>query len=82
TIFGDYNVGDRGKSSYHNSMQDAVWPYDYANVPVSESYNGFSKFIPSVEYTVQRGITDMTFVTGYLAAEEMQQTTSDAFDLF
>ncbi|MEM9793444.1 MAG: glycoside hydrolase family 9 protein [Pseudomonadota bacterium] len=80
TIFGDYNVADRGKAYYHNIMQDDVWPYDYFDVPVSESYNGFSKFIPSVEYTVQRGITDMTFLTGYLTAESMGTDTGEAFD--
>ena len=66
TIYGDYNIFDYGSDFYHDIMREAVSP-DYFQVPISESYNGFSIFVPSTEYTVQQGITDSTYVSGYLA---------------
>ncbi|MEM7505667.1 MAG: glycoside hydrolase family 9 protein [Pseudomonadota bacterium] len=67
TIYGDYNIRDYGRQFFHDIMEPAVWP-NYFDIPVAESFNGFSVFVPSTEYTVQQGISDMTYVTGYLAA--------------
>ena len=67
TLYGDYNVFDYGYDFYHDMMEDDVWPY-YDQVPVSESFNGFFVYVPSTEYTVQQGISDMAYVTGYLAS--------------
>ena len=67
TLYGDYNIFDYGKGFYHDIMYDDVWP-NYWQTPVAESFNAFSVFVPSTEYTVQQGISDMTLVTGYLAS--------------
>ncbi|MBM7066911.1 glycoside hydrolase family 9 protein [Actibacterium sp. 188UL27-1] len=67
TVYGDYNIFDYGKGFYHDVMYNDVWP-NFWQSPVSESFNAYSIFVPSTEYTVQQGITDMTYVTGYLAA--------------
>lgn len=69
TIYGDYNISDYGYQFYHGIMQDDVWP-NYFDAPVSESFNGFTVFVPSAEYTLQQGIADMTAVIGYLAAQQ------------
>jgi endoglucanase len=69
TLYGDYNIFDYGYNFYHDIMANDVWP-NYDDAPVSESFNGFTVFVPSAEYTVQQGITDMTAVTGYLAAQQ------------
>ena len=76
TLYGDYSIFDYGRGFYHDIMEDAVYP-DYTAVPVAESFNAFSVFVPSAEYTVQQGVTDMTFVTGYLAAEGMAAGGND-----
>ncbi len=76
TLFGDYSIFDYGRGFYHDIMDKAVWP-SYYDTPISESFNAFSVFVPSTEYTVQQGITDMTYVTGYLAAENGFTTPPD-----
>lgn len=67
TLYGDYNIFDYGTEFFHDVMYDDVWP-NFWQTPVNESFNAFSVFVPSSEYTVQQGITDTTFTTGYLDA--------------
>ncbi|MEL7089959.1 MAG: hypothetical protein AAGL98_16200, partial [Planctomycetota bacterium] len=66
TVYGDYNIQDYGWGSYHDTMYADQWPNVW-QAPVSESWQGYSIYVPVTEYTVQQGITDMTYVTGYLA---------------
>ncbi len=66
TIYGDNSVRDIGFNWYHEIMQASVWPNFY-QTPVSESYQGFSFFVPSAEYTVMQGMIATTYVAGYLA---------------
>lgn len=68
TIYGDVDIHAFGWAEYYSKMYDDAWPNFY-DAPVSESYQGYSIFVPSTEYTVMQGIESMTFVTGYLAAE-------------
>lgn len=67
TIYGDYSIFDYGRAWFHDVMANDAWPDPYVT-PIHESHQGFWGFVPSTEYTVQQGITDMTVVTGYLAA--------------
>ena len=67
TLYGEYNLHDYGQGFYHDIIYPDVWP-DAWQQPVSESWHAFSVYVPVTEYTVQQGILDMTYVTGYLAA--------------
>ncbi len=67
TVYGDFHIHDYGWGFYHDIMYADQWPNVW-QAPVSESWQGFSVYVPVTEYTVQQGITDMTYVTGYLAA--------------
>ena len=79
-LFGDYNVADYGEDTFfHDIMRGATLPTDFADIPVHESYGGFFLFVPSTEYTVQQGISDMTFVTGYLAAQQDEVTRGQTY---
>lgn len=68
TLYGDYNVYDYGFYAGYETMWDDLFPNPYES-PVHESFQGYYLFVPSAEYTVQQGIADMTYVTGYLAAQ-------------
>lgn len=67
-LYGDYNIHDYGQDWFYDYMWNDLFP-DPWRTPVFESYQGFFGFVPSTEYTVQQGISDLTFVTGWLAAE-------------
>jgi len=67
TVYGDFHIHDYGWDFYHDIMYADQWPNVW-QAPVSESWQGFSVYVPVTEYTVQQGIVDMTYVTGYLAA--------------
>ncbi len=76
TVYGEYNINDYGPQGFHDAMYFDIWPNIW-NAPVSESWQGASIYVPVTEYTVQQGITDMTFVTGYLAALQSPPAASD-----
>lgn len=67
TIYGDYALHDYGFNDAYNTMWNDIFPNPYL-APVHESFQGYFLFVPSTEYTVQQGITDTTYVTGYLAS--------------
>lgn len=69
TVYGDRNIHDYGPDFYDDIMYADAWPNIW-QAPVSESWQGFSVYVPVTEYTVQQGVVDMTYVTGYLAALE------------
>ncbi len=67
TVYGDFNIQDYGWDFYHDIMYPDQWPNIW-QAPVAESWQGFSIYVPVTEYTVQQGIIDMSYVTGYLAS--------------
>lgn len=75
TLYADYNIFDYGQHFAHDVMWNAMYPGPY-DAPVHESFQGYYTFVPSTEYTVQQGIADMTYVTGYLAAQAALTATS------
>ncbi|MEM7056703.1 MAG: glycoside hydrolase family 9 protein [Pseudomonadota bacterium] len=66
TLYGPYSIHDYGQDFYHDIMWADVFP-NFWRTPISESFQGFSVFVPSTEFTVQQGITDTTYAAGYLA---------------
>lgn len=68
TLYGEHNIFDYGTTWFHDQVSGTVWP-NFWQTPVAESYNGFTLFVPLTEYTVQQGMTDTAYVTGYLAAQ-------------
>ena len=68
TLYGDHGIADYGRDWFHDVMAPALRP-DPARAPDYESFHGFFGYVPSTEFTVQQGVTDMTTVTGYLAAQ-------------
>jgi endoglucanase len=74
TLYGDYNIYDFGKGWFHDVMWNDVFPNPY-QAPVHESFQGYWGFVPSAEYTVQQGITSLTYVTGYLAGLQDDATS-------
>ncbi|WP_299963970.1 glycoside hydrolase family 9 protein [uncultured Roseobacter sp.] len=69
TLYGDYNIYDYGQHPAYETVWNEIFPNAY-EAPVHESFNGYYLFVPSAEYTVQQGIADMTYATGYLAAQQ------------
>ncbi|MEP3845529.1 MAG: glycoside hydrolase family 9 protein [Paracoccaceae bacterium] len=67
TVFGDFNIHDYDRDFYHDIIEDEQFPNIW-QAPVAESWQGFSVYVPVTEYTVQQGITDTAYVTGYLAS--------------
>jgi endoglucanase len=70
TIYAEYSVRDHGYNWFNQVMDPDVWPDFYA-APVAESYQGFPYFVAATEYTVMQGMADTFYVTGYLAAQGM-----------
>lgn len=68
TLYGEHNINDYGYTWFHGQIEDDVWPNFY-QTPVGESYQGYTLYVPITEYTVQQGMTDTAYVTGYLAAQ-------------
>lgn len=68
-IFGESRYGIEPREWYHDTMEPYVWPLFHQR-PGNETYNGYYGFVPSAEFTVMRSISDMAYVTGYLAALE------------
>ena len=73
-LFGDVDIHAFGWADYFTMMYDDAWP-NYYDAPVSESFHGYSVYVPSTEYTVMQGMESMTFVAGYLAAEVGEATS-------
>jgi endoglucanase len=71
TVNGDYSVFDHGWNWFHTVMAGDVWP-DYYQAPVSESFQSFEFFAAAAEYTVMQTMDSLMFVTGYLAAQGME----------
>ncbi|MEL7184399.1 MAG: glycoside hydrolase family 9 protein, partial [Pseudomonadota bacterium] len=76
TVYGDFHIHDYGRGFYHDIMYADQWPNVW-QAPVHESWQGFSIYVPVTEYTVQQGITDMSYVTGYLAAQQAPAPVQD-----
>ncbi|MEM7520268.1 MAG: glycoside hydrolase family 9 protein [Pseudomonadota bacterium] len=74
TLYGELNVLDYGWGGWHSEMWEETWP-NYYDAPVHESWNAAYGFVPVTEFTVMQGMEDMTFVTGYLAAQEGPSTS-------
>ncbi|MFD0914838.1 glycoside hydrolase family 9 protein [Pseudahrensia aquimaris] len=52
---------------YTDTVESAIYPAGIDS-PITESFNGYFFNVPVTEYTVQQGLMDVTFVSGYLAS--------------
>jgi Ca2+-binding RTX toxin-like protein len=61
---------------FRTAMAGDVWP-SYLAAPVSESFQAFEYFAASAEYNVMQTMDSLLYVTGYLAAQGMNQAVRD-----
>ncbi|MGF1476338.1 MAG: glycoside hydrolase family 9 protein [Geminicoccaceae bacterium] len=74
SLFGGWNVADRGYHWSFGALSDEMFPAFPNDWPVHETYVGYTKSVPIVEYAMHTTMGPVATVWGYLAGADADGT--------